>query len=270
MNRVEAVLGDIVQQRVDAVVNAANNAMRGGGGVDGAIHRAGGPAVLRECTARFPNGLATGDAGFTTAGDLPAHWVIHTVGPNYAAGQRDPTLLRSAYTRSLQVADELGAQSVAFPLISAGVYGWPLDDAMDIAISTLRSTPTTVRQLRIVTRDRAIHDRIQDLLVTTPPTVGALFAAQPERWGLRGDTYLWRELERHFADLPLPAAANDVPNIVASEIERWAGVAPSGDAAPVYVSELDPGHGMSAGMVDLAWWASVALPMLEQRARQRG
>ena len=89
MTSITAVLGDITRQEVDAVVNAANNAMRGGGGVDGAIHRAGGPDILRECIARFPNGLATGDAGWTTAGDLPARWVIHTVGPNHAAGQRD-------------------------------------------------------------------------------------------------------------------------------------------------------------------------------------
>src|SRR5690349_21878551 len=114
---VEAVEGDITEQHVDAVVNAANRAMRGGAGVDGAIHRAGGPAVLRDCVERFPRGLATGDAGWTTAGDMPARWVIHTVGPNYRAGQTDPALLVSCYRRSLEVADELGARTVAFPLI---------------------------------------------------------------------------------------------------------------------------------------------------------
>lgn len=90
MPNITAIHGDITQQQVDAIVNAANNAMRGGGGVDGAIHRGGGPAILQDCIERFPDGLATGDAGWTTAGDLPARWVIHTVGPNYRAGQRDP------------------------------------------------------------------------------------------------------------------------------------------------------------------------------------
>jgi O-acetyl-ADP-ribose deacetylase (regulator of RNase III) len=127
------VHGDITRQQVDAVVNAANSRMRGGGGVDGAIHRAGGPAVLADCIARFPDGLPTGQAGWTTAGDLPARWVIHVVGPNYAAGQRDRSLLTSCYANALRVADELGARTVAFPLVSAGIYGWPLDDAVDAA-----------------------------------------------------------------------------------------------------------------------------------------
>ena len=108
--RVTVVEGDITRQEVEAIVNAANNAMRGGSGVDGAIHRAGGPAVLADCIARFPRGLATGDAGWTTAGDMPARWVIHTVGPNWSAGVRDRSLLESCYRRSLAIADELGAR----------------------------------------------------------------------------------------------------------------------------------------------------------------
>src|SRR3954453_2738275 len=127
--QITAVQGDITQQHVDAVVNAANTAMRGGGGVDGAIHRAGGPAILDDCVARFPHGLATGDAGWTTAGELPSKWVIHVVGPNFNAGETDRTLLTSCYSRALAVADELGARTVAFPVISAGIYGWPKDDA---------------------------------------------------------------------------------------------------------------------------------------------
>jgi O-acetyl-ADP-ribose deacetylase (regulator of RNase III) len=118
---ITAVLGDITKQNVDAIVNAANNVMRGGGGVDGAIHRGGGPAILRDCIERFPDGLATGDAGWTTAGDLPAQWVIHTVGPNYRAGQRDRSLLTSCYLRALEVADKLGARSVAFPWALEGM-----------------------------------------------------------------------------------------------------------------------------------------------------
>jgi O-acetyl-ADP-ribose deacetylase len=154
------VEGDITEQRVDAIVNAANNGMRGGGGVDGAIHRAGGPAVLADCVARFPDGLATGRAGWTTAGDLPARWVIHVVGPNYSAGQRDRSLLTSCYANALAVADSLGAASVAFPLVSAGVYGWPRADAIDAAVTTLRSTPTSVRSAVLVAFGRSTYDEI--------------------------------------------------------------------------------------------------------------
>ncbi|UOQ89466.1 O-acetyl-ADP-ribose deacetylase [Agromyces endophyticus] len=165
---VTAVLGDITEQRVDAIVNAANNAMRGGGGVDGAIHRAGGPAVLEDCIARFPYGLATGDAGWTTGGALPAPWVIHTVGPNHRAGERDRSLLESCYRRSLAVADELGVHSIAFPLISAGVYGWPLDDAIAAAIETIDAVDTNVDDVRLVARDPEIFERISARLAEQP------------------------------------------------------------------------------------------------------
>ncbi|WP_336645350.1 macro domain-containing protein [Microbacterium sp. USHLN186] len=168
MNTVSAVLGDITTQQVDAVVNAANRRMRGGGGVDGAIHRAGGPDVLADCIARFPRGLDTGDAGWTTGGDLPAQWVIHTVGPNYAAGERDPSLLVSCYRRALQVADDLGAGQVAFPLISAGIYSWPLVDAIAVAVDTLRSTESAVRDIRIVVRERPILELVHDRLGSAP------------------------------------------------------------------------------------------------------
>ena len=163
------VEGDITAQEVDAVVNAANNRMRGGGGVDGAIHRAGGPAVLADCVARFPHGLATGDAGWTTAGEMSARWVIHVVGPNYSAGQRDRSLLTSCYARALAVADELGASSVAFPLVSAGVYGWPKSDAISAAVDTLRSTPTSVSEARLVAFDAATYDAIAAALRDSPP-----------------------------------------------------------------------------------------------------
>lgn len=151
--KIEIVVGDITRIEVDAVVNAANNAMRGGGGVDGAIHRAGGRAILDDCIRRFPRGLATGDAGWTDAGELPARWVIHTVGPNYRAGQRDRSLLKSCYRRSLAVADELGARSIAFPLISAGSYGWPRGDAINVAISTIDGTDTEVERVSLVAFD---------------------------------------------------------------------------------------------------------------------
>ena len=158
---ITVVHGDITQQDVDAVVNAANRGMRGGGGVDGAIHAAGGPAVLADCVARFPHGLSTGDAGWTTAGEMPARWVIHVVGPNHRAGQTDRSLLTSCYSRALAVADELGARSVAFPLVSAGIYGWPKDDAIAAAVDTLASATTRVEEARLVAFDRATYDAIR-------------------------------------------------------------------------------------------------------------
>ena len=157
---IEVVEGDITAQQVDAVVNAANRAMRGGGGVDGAIHRAGGPAVLEDCVRRFPNGLATGDAGWTTAGDMPARWVIHVVGPNRRAGQTDRGLLTSCYVRALEVADELGARSVAFPLVSAGVYGWDRDDAIACALEVFGSADTRVEEVRMIAFGREAYDAI--------------------------------------------------------------------------------------------------------------
>jgi O-acetyl-ADP-ribose deacetylase (regulator of RNase III) len=153
---VEIVLmqGDITETEVDAVVNAANSSLLGGGGVDGAIHRRGGPQILAECRAlradRYPDGLPTGQAVATTAGRLPAHWVIHTVGPVYSRSEDRSALLASCYRESLRVADELGAASVAFPAVSAGIYGWPLDDAGRIAIGTVRDTETAVLEARFV------------------------------------------------------------------------------------------------------------------------
>ena len=161
---ITVVEGDITQQQVDAVINAANRAMRGGGGVDGAIHAAGGPAVLEDCVRRFPHGLATGEAGWTTAGDMSARWVIHVVGPNHRAGETDRNLLTSCYRRALEVADELGARTVAFPLVSAGIYGWPKDDAVAAAVETLRSTPTRVDEARLVAFDRSTYDLIAERL----------------------------------------------------------------------------------------------------------
>src|SRR5690349_6239461 len=226
---ITAVLGDITTQVVDAVVNAANNAMRGGGGVDGAIHRRGGPAILQDCIARFPNGLATGDAGWTTAGDLPARWVIHAVGPNYTAGQCDRSLLESCYRRALEIADDLGARSVAFPLISAGIYGWPRADAIAAAIETIATTTSRVEQVRIVVLDELVHKQVRAaLLLRCPPpvgrgTVGALFERQPVKFGLRGDPYLWRELRAQFADTPLPEHWFTVQKMITDAIAQVIG-----------------------------------------------
>lgn len=171
MSEVTVVLGDITRQEVDAVVNAANRRMRGGGGVDGAIHAAGGPDVLVDCERRFPDGLATGRAGWTTAGRMPARWVIHVVGPNHRRGERDRSLLVSCYAEALRVAGELGARSVAFPLVSAGIYGWPFEDAVDAAVTTLtetlRASPTTVEEARLVAFSETTYEAIRQRLSTT-------------------------------------------------------------------------------------------------------
>lgn len=161
---ITVVEGDITVQDVDAVVNAANSAMRGGGGVDGAIHSAGGPAVLEDCIRRFPDGLATGQAGWTTAGEMPARWVIHVVGPNHRAGQRDRSLLTSCYANALAVADRIGARTLAFPLVSAGIYGWPKQDAIAAALNTLRAATTEVTEARMMAYDRTTYGEISDAL----------------------------------------------------------------------------------------------------------
>jgi O-acetyl-ADP-ribose deacetylase (regulator of RNase III) len=162
MMRIELVTGDITAQRVDAVVNAANSSLMGGGGVDGAIHRRGGPAILAECrqlrSSRFPEGLPAGEAVATTAGELPARWVIHTVGPVWSSTQDRSGLLRACYTNSLRVADELGARTVAFPLISSGVYRWPVDDAVRQALNALRSADTQVEVATLVLFDARTHE----------------------------------------------------------------------------------------------------------------
>lgn len=140
--RLEAVQGDITTQQVDAIVNAANSSLLGGGGVDGAIHRAAGPALLAQCQelrqGLLRSGLPTGQAVATGAGNLPARWVIHTVGPDRGRGQTDPALLESCFDESMRIAAELGAASIAFPAVSAGVYGWDVTDVASIAVGTVR------------------------------------------------------------------------------------------------------------------------------------
>jgi O-acetyl-ADP-ribose deacetylase (regulator of RNase III) len=147
-------LGDITGQQADAIVNAANSSLLGGGGVDGAIHRHGGPAILAACRdlrdSRYRDGLPAGQAAPTTAGNLPARWVIHTVGPVYSRAEDRSGLLASCHTESLRVADELGARSVAFPAISTGAYGWPVNDAARIAVTAVSGARTSVAKVRFV------------------------------------------------------------------------------------------------------------------------
>jgi O-acetyl-ADP-ribose deacetylase (regulator of RNase III) len=159
--RVEAVGGDITAEQVDAIVNAANSSLLGGGGVDGAIHRAAGPELKEAC--RQLGGCPAGDAKATPGFALPAQWVIHAVGPVWEGGDKaEAELLASCYRRSLEIADELGARSVAFPAISTGVYGYPKEEAARIAVDTIRSTPTQVELVRLVAFDdetRSLYER---------------------------------------------------------------------------------------------------------------
>ncbi len=153
--RISVVLGDITRERVDAVVNAANEHLVAGGGVDHAIHRAAGAAELSAACASL-GGCATGDAKVTPGFGLPARYIFHAVGPRWSGGDRgEPELLASCYRRCLALADELGVSSLAFPAISTGVYGYPPDRAAEIAVATLRSTPTSVGEIRLVAFDEA-------------------------------------------------------------------------------------------------------------------
>jgi len=160
--------GDLTTQEVDAIVNAANGSLLGGGGVDGAIHRAGGPSILAECgeirRTTFPDGLPTGHAVATGGGTLPARWVIHTVGPVYA-GSADPAgELAGCHSESLRVADELGARTVAFPAISTGVFGYPVEEAAGVAVGAVRDAVTEVEEVRFVLFGREAFEAFERAL----------------------------------------------------------------------------------------------------------
>jgi O-acetyl-ADP-ribose deacetylase (regulator of RNase III) len=143
------VVGDLTEQRVDAVVNAANSSLLGGGGVDGAIHRAGGPEILAEC--RLLGGCETGDAKATTGGRLPARFVVHAVGPVWRGGEEgEPELLASAHRRALEVARDLGARTIAFPAISCGIYGYPAELAAPVAVGEARAREDDFDEIRFV------------------------------------------------------------------------------------------------------------------------
>jgi O-acetyl-ADP-ribose deacetylase (regulator of RNase III) len=185
--RIHVVQGDITEQNVDAIVNATGASLVGGGGVSGAIHRSGGPAILAELrqlhATEYRTGLPTGQAVATTAGNLPARWVIHTVGPVHSPDEDRSELLASCYRESLRIADELGATTVAFPAISAGQRGWPFDDAARIAIGTVRATATQVADVRFVLLDRDAHTAFVNNLGPTDEEITAALAAKPaQRW----------------------------------------------------------------------------------------
>ncbi|PRZ41193.1 O-acetyl-ADP-ribose deacetylase (regulator of RNase III) [Antricoccus suffuscus] len=160
--RISLVLGDITEEDADAIVNAANSTLLGGGGVDGAIHRAGGPSILRDCkqlrASTLKDGLPAGSAVATTAGNLAARWVIHTVGPVWSDTEDRSRLLSSCYTESLRVADALGAASVAFPAISTGVYRWPVEDGARLAIEAVRRCDSGPIDVRFVLFSQRAYD----------------------------------------------------------------------------------------------------------------
>jgi O-acetyl-ADP-ribose deacetylase len=175
--RITLVQGDITGQQADAIVNAANSSLLGGGGVDGAIHRNGGPEILAACRGlrarAYPDGLPAGQAVATTAGRLPATWVIHTVGPVYSPHEdREDrsALLASCYAESLRVAAELGARTIAFPAVSAGIYGWPADDAARIAVTTVHAAREhpTLTEARFVLFTPDLYQQFQRALAALP------------------------------------------------------------------------------------------------------
>ncbi|AKU15489.1 O-acetyl-ADP-ribose deacetylase [Luteipulveratus mongoliensis] len=171
---IEAVEGDITTQQVDAIVNAANSSLLGGGGVDGAIHRAAGPALLAECQelrrTRYLDGLPAGHAIATGAGDLPSRWVVHAVGPNRRAGQTNPTTMASCFESSLREVVRVGGRSVAFPAVGAGVYGWDVREVAEIAVRTVRSSAllTHLDLVRFVLRGEKALRAFERALATPP------------------------------------------------------------------------------------------------------
>jgi O-acetyl-ADP-ribose deacetylase len=172
-DRIQLITGDITAQEVDAIVNAANSSLLGGGGVDGAIHRKGGREILTACqqirATTHKDGLPTGEAVATTAGRLPARWVIHTVGPVYSSSEKDAALLASCHRESLRIAEELGARTVTFPAISTGVYGYPLELAAPVAMEAVRDAPASIEEVRFVLFDRSAHDAFERALAASAP-----------------------------------------------------------------------------------------------------
>jgi O-acetyl-ADP-ribose deacetylase (regulator of RNase III) len=194
--RITLVQADITEQQVDAIVNAANSSLLGGGGVDGAIHRRGGPEILAACrelrAGPYAHGLPAGQAVATTAGRLPARWVIHTVGPVYSRTDDRSDLLASCYRESLRVAAGLGARTVAFPAISAGIYGWPADDTARIAVGAVTSTVTSTVISTVIS---AVTGTVQATANASPASPTSVTEA---RFVLFGED-MYEEFERALA-----------------------------------------------------------------------
>ena len=166
--RIECAIGDLTRERVDAIVNAANTTLRGGGGVDGAIHRAAGPGLLEECIRLHPQGCATGDARITSGHALAAKWVIHAVGPVYQDGRSgEAEQLAGAHLRALELADERDLATVSFPAISCGAYGYPWPDAAEVALSAVASAIADrprIARVRFVLSSSEIHEVFEETL----------------------------------------------------------------------------------------------------------
>jgi O-acetyl-ADP-ribose deacetylase len=184
-SRIELVLGDITRQQVDAIVNAANSSLLGGSGVDGAIHAGAGPELDAACAAlragQYVHGLPAGQAVATTAGELGARWVVHTVGPLWSDQEDRSDVLASCYRESLRVADELGARTVAFPAVSTGVYRWPVDDAARVAVAAVRSASTSVEEVRFVLFTPPAYDAFEAALAERTVTLDEVVVVPPDQ-----------------------------------------------------------------------------------------
>jgi O-acetyl-ADP-ribose deacetylase (regulator of RNase III) len=268
--QLDVLVGDITTVRADAIVNAANTSLLGGGGVDGAIHRAAGPELLERC--RSLGGCAVGDAVATPGFDLPARWVIHTVGPVWRGGHDgEPAALASCYRRSLARADEIGAHTVAFPAISTGVYGYPPALAAAVAVDAVRSTTTGVREVLLVCFDAAARDAHVDAIGAPPPADHAgVLDVEPRRWGLRGDPHVWWAMRDRLRGV-VPGSADEAAAALVGAFEAVAGVDLGIEDVRdrVYRAELDHG-GAHSGQVHLVTWRTTLLPILLGRARAFG
>ena len=266
---IQLVQGDITEQRADVIVNPANSSLLGGGGVDGAIHRRGGPEILEACrklrASRYGKGLATGQAVATSAGRLDARWVIHTVGPVWSADTDRSDLLASCYRETLRVADEVGAHTLAFPAISAGTYGWPMDDAARIGISTLRTTATSVTRATFVLFDAAAFSVFA---ARKAQTMGGLFDDEPGQWGLRGDPHAWAALRDRLALVPVPADEHGVEDLLQDAFRAVVGIDLKATGEEMVYREEFAHGGMSSGHVSLSTWRDRLIPLLTHRARE--
>ena len=267
MAAIEIVVGDITAQQVDAVVTAANESLLGGGGVDGAIHRAAGPRLAQAGAALAP--CEPGTAVVTPAFDLdpPVHHVIHTVGPVWeGGGHGEAETLASCYRASLRKADEIGAASMAFPAIATGVYGYPPQQAARIAVETLRSTRTEVSRIVLVAFDDDAHELLTAAMRSRSGLVAGLFDEEPAQWGLRGDPPAWRALRDHLAGVALPGSVEEVESLLRAAFRQVVGVDLAQDPAPSVFREKFARGGMSSGMVDLDNWRTRLMPLLIARA----
>ena len=268
MAAIEIVVGDITAQQVDAVVTAANESLLGGGGVDGAVHRAAGPRLAEAGAELAP--CNPGAVVVTPAFDLdpPVHHVIHTVGPVWEGGGRgEPETLASCYRSSLRVADQIGATSVAFPAIATGVYGYPPGQAARIAVETVRSTRTDVSRIVLVAFDDAAQDLLTAAMQARSAQVAGLFDGEPAQWGMRGDPHAWRAIRDRLEGVALPESVEELERLLRGAFHEVVGVDLTQDPAPSVFREEFAHGGMSSGMVNLDTWRTRLMPMLVDRGR---